>query len=194
MFSLDLNENIAEVTANPKTKRVTKMFFHQKRLRFRCQRCAVFCCKLGEPKLSEKDVNYPEQAGCRLEEFLESVSINESKGLPILCGSLKGNEDCSCVFLSFDVEKKVYECSIYDVEPALCRLYPFDFERITSDFFMLKFILCCEGLYECDGELVNKSSVNKKFNVVLDLITRKTKKLSRESNVHEKWRREAFGS
>lgn len=194
MFSLDLNENIAEITVNPKTKRVTKIIFLQKRLRFKCQRCAVFCCKLGGPKLTEMDVDYIEQAGYRLEEFLESVPINEFNGLPIICGRLKSKEDGSCVFLSFNTEKNVYECSIYEVKPALCRLYPFDFERINSSFFMLKLIPCCKGLYKRDGEGVNKSFVNKKFNVILDLITRKTKKLLQKSNVHEKRRRKAFGS
>jgi Fe-S-cluster containining protein len=182
MFSLGLNENIAEVTVNPKTKRVTKIFFHQKHLRFKCQRCAVFCCKLGGPKLTEKDVNYIEQAGHRLEEFLELVSTNEFKGLPIMCDRLKSKDDGSCVFISFDVARNVYECSIFEVKPALCRLnacmHPFDFERITSTFFMLKLIPCCKGLYKRDRELVNKSFVNKKFNVILDLITRKNQKLA----------------
>jgi len=147
-----------------------------------------------DPSSRRGDVDCIEQAGYRLEEFLESVSTNEFKGLPIMCGRLESKEDGSCVFLSFDAEKNIYECSIYEVKPALCRLYPFDFERINSNFFMLKLILCCKGLYKHDGELVNKSFVNKKFNVILDLITRKTKKLLHESNVHEKWRREAFGS
>lgn len=191
---MDLNENIAEVTVNPKTKRVAKIFLHQKRLRFKCQRCAAFCCKLGGPKLTERDVDRIEQAGYSLEEFLESVSNNEFKGLPIMYGRLKSKEDGSCVFLSFEAKKKVYECSIYEVRPALCRLYPFDFERINSSFFMLKLIPCCKGLYKRDGELVNKSFVNKKLNAILDIMTRKTKFLSQESNVPEKRRREAFGS
>jgi len=176
MFNLDLNENIARVIVNPKTKRVAKIILHQKHLRFKCQRCAAFCCKLGGPKLTGKDVDRIEQAGYSLEEFLESVSKNEFKGLPIMCGRLKSKEDGSCVFLSFEAEKNMYKCSIYEVRPALCRLYPFDFERINSSFFMLKFISCCKGLYKRDGELVSKSFVNKKLNVILDLMTMKPKK------------------
>ncbi len=179
MFSLGLNENIAEVTVEPKTKRVTKIVFHQKRLRFKCQRCAVFCCKLGGPKLTERDVDDIEQAGYRLKEFLEPVSTNEFKGLPIMCGRLKSKEDGSCVFLSFDAEKNIYECSIHEVKPALCRLYPFDFETINSNFFMLKLIPCCKGLHKRDGELVDKNFINKKLNVILDLTTRKNQKLLR---------------
>jgi len=170
MFSLNLNENVAEVIVNPKNKRVTKIIIHQKRLRFKCQRCAVFCCKLGGPKLTERDVDRIEQASYSLEEFLELVSNNEFKSLPIMCGRLKSKEDGSCVFLSFEAKKNVYEWSIYGVRPALYRLYPFDFERINSSFFMLKLIPCCKGLYKHDGELVNKSFVNKKLNVILDLI------------------------
>ena len=194
MFSLGLNENIAEVTVNPKTKRVTKIFFHQKRLRFKCQRCAVFCCKLGGPKLTEKDVYYIEQADYRLEEFLETMSTNEFKGLPIMCGRLKSKEDGSCVFLSFNVEKNVYECSIHDVKPALCKLYPFDFEIMDPNSFMLTLVPCCKGLGKRDGELVNKSYINKKLNIILDLTNNENQNLSQESNVHEKRRIEAFGS
>jgi len=119
-----------------------------------------------------------------LEEFLEPVSTNKFRGLSIMCGRLKSKGDGSSVFLSFDVEKNVYECSIYDVKLALCRLYPFDFEIMDSNFFMLKLIPCCKGLCKRDGELVHKNFVNKKFNVILDLTTMKTKNLSRESIFH----------
>jgi Fe-S-cluster containining protein len=128
-----------------------------------------------------RDVDRIEQAGYRREEFCE-------------VDRLKSKEDGSCVFLSFDAEKNVYECSIYEVRPALCRLYPFDFERISSNFFMLKLIPCCKGLYKRYGELVNKNFVNRKFNIISDLMTERTKLLSWESSLHEKGRREAFGS
>ena len=122
-------------------------------------------------------MDYIEKAGYRLEEFLEPVSTNEFKGLPIMCGRLKNKEDGSCVFLSFDVGKNVYECSIYEVKPTLCRLYPFDFEIIDSNFFMLKLIPCCKGLCKRDGELVNKSFINKKLNIILDLTNKENQKL-----------------
>jgi hypothetical protein len=101
-----------------------------------------------------------------------------------MCGRLKSKGDGSSVFLSFDVEKNVYECSIYDVKPALCNLTFSILKLMDSDFFMLKLIPCCKGLCKRDGELVHKNFVNKKFNVILDLTTMKTKNLSRESNFH----------
>jgi Fe-S-cluster containining protein len=95
-----------------------------------------------------------------VKDFLEPVSNSEFKGLPVMCGSLKSKRDGSCVFLRFDVEDDCYECSIYDSRPALCRLYPFDFDRVGSNSVVLKFIPCCRGLNNPDGELVDEEFIN----------------------------------
>jgi len=76
-------------------------------------------------------------------------------------GSLKNREDGECIFLKSDAEQNRYECSIYDFRPILCRLYPFDFERIGSDSIVLKFIPCCRGLNNPHGKLVDERFVNK---------------------------------
>lgn len=167
MPNLDLSENIAEITLNPKTQRIAKITLHQERLRFRCKRCATFCCKLGGPELTEKDVQRIEQAGYRVEEFLESVPNNKFKCLPIMRGNLKNKEDGSCIFLRFDAERGINECSIYDVRPTLCRLYPFDFERTGPSSFVLRLIPCCRGLNDLCEELVNEEFVT---NYLLDAI------------------------
>ncbi|NIR87550.1 YkgJ family cysteine cluster protein [Candidatus Bathyarchaeota archaeon] len=165
MNNLDLSGNIAEVALNPKTKRITKIAFHQKHLRFRCQRCATFCCKLGGPKLTQRDIEHIKQAGYF---FLPNKEFKDS---PIMRGSLKNRGNGSCVFLRFDAGRGVYECSIYDVRPALCKLYPFDFEKVGPYSFLLKLIPCCRGLNDPRGELVNEEFVtNHLLCVILDLM------------------------
>ena len=132
----------------------------QKHLRFKCRRCATFCCKLGGPWLTRKDIERIERVGYDAKDFLKSVLNNEVKGLPIMRGSLKNREDGSCIFLNFDVGKNRYKCSIYDFRPALCRLYPFDFDWISPNSLVLKFIPCCRGLNNRDGELVDEKFVD----------------------------------
>jgi len=154
-----LNETLARITINPETKQVKDLSLHQKHLRFKCLKCAIFCCRLGGPWLSERDVERIKQAGYNAKDFLESALNSKFKGLPIMRGSLKNKEDGSCVFLKFDAEKNRYECLIYDFRPALCRLYPFDFERISPGFVVLKLIPCCRGLNNPNGELVDEEFI-----------------------------------
>jgi len=169
--TLDLDGSFAEVVLNPETKQITNLTLYQKRLRFGCRRCATLCCKLGGPKLIDKDVERIKQAGYSIEEFLEPTFNNEFKELPIIRGNMKNREDGSCVFLKFDAQKGVYECLIYDLRPALCNLYPFDFERTGSSSFVLKLIPCCRGLNNPGGELVDKKFIIKHLlSAVLDLM------------------------
>lgn len=155
-----MSENLARITINLETKQIIDLSLHQKHLRFKCGRCATFCCKLGGPKLTRKDIERIKQAGYDMKDFFEPVLNNEFKGLPIMRGSLKNKEDGSCIFLKFDVEENRYECSIYDFRPALCRLYPFDFEGISPNSIALKLIPCCRGLNNPDGELVDEEFIN----------------------------------
>lgn len=100
------------------------------------------------------------QAGYDMKDFLGPASNNEFKGLPITRGSLRNREDGSCIFLKFCVEEDRYECSIYDFRPALCRLYPFDFDRAGPNSITLKLIPCCRGLNNPNGELVDEEFIN----------------------------------
>jgi len=114
-------------------------------LRFKCQRCASLCCKLGGPKLSLKDIESLKQAGNNPEKFLVTKQT-----------SLKSRGDSSCIFLFFNVEEGFYQCSVYDSRPTFCRLYPFQFEKIGPDSYALKFIPCCNGLNTVDGQVVDE--------------------------------------
>jgi len=153
---MEVNENIAEVFFDPETKQIVRITFCQDGLRFKCTRCGTLCCKLGGPKLTKKDAERIRHAGHDLEDFLEPAVNLEFKGSPIMLGNLKNRKDGSCIFLESSSRKGVYKCSIYDFRPALCRLYPFDFERISPNSFILKFIPCCKGLNGSDGEFVDE--------------------------------------
>jgi Fe-S-cluster containining protein len=143
-----------------KTRQVRDLSLLQKRFRFKCKRCATFCCRLGGPKLTRKDIERIEEAGYHVKDFLEPAN-SEFKAMPFTRGSLKNREDGACIFLKFDAKQKHYECSIYDFRPILCRLYPFDFDRVGTNSIVLKFIPCCRGLNNLDGKLVDERFINK---------------------------------
>jgi Fe-S-cluster containining protein len=166
-----LDENIAEIVFDPEAKRIVKMTFYHDDLRFRCRRCAVFCCKLGGPILTKSDMERAKLAGHRLQDFLETTVDPKFKRLPMMVGNLKNNKDGSCILLKSSQKRGVYECPIYDSRPTRCRLYPFDFERVSPNSFTLKLIPSCNGLNAEDGELVNENFITKHFlNALLDLL------------------------
>ncbi|MGB8779877.1 MAG: YkgJ family cysteine cluster protein [Candidatus Bathyarchaeia archaeon] len=165
-----MDENIAEVIFDPEAKRIVRMTFYRDDLRFRCIRCAVFCCKLGGPILTKSDMERAKLAGHWLEDSLETTADPKFKRLPMTVGNLKNNKAGSCIFLKSSPRRGVYECPIYDSRPARCRLYPFDFETISPNSFTLKLIPCCNGLNAEDGELVNENFITKHLlNALLDL-------------------------
>jgi len=157
---MELDEKIGEITIESKTKQVIKVNFSGNPLRFRCQRCAVFCCKLGGPKLSSKDIERLRQAGYDSDIFLEAKQA-----------TLKSRKDGSCIFLSFNAEEGLHQCSVYDYRPTFCRLYPFQFEKSGPQSYTLKLIPCCNGINTQDAEVVNeKFFVKFLHKVLLDLM------------------------
>lgn len=152
---MELNEEIARILLDSETKQISDITIYEENLRFKCRRCATFCCKLGGPKLTKGDIQRIEQARYRKKEFWDPFR-GGSRGPPTFLGSLKAMEDGSCIFLKFNAEKDSYECSIYDFRPALCKLYPFDFYMTNSRSIVLRLIPCCKGLNDPDGEIVNE--------------------------------------
>lgn len=142
---MGFDEKIAGITIEPITGRVIDLNFCGNLLRFRCQRCAVFCCKLGGPKLLAKDVERLEQAGHDSDTFLD-----------VKQATLKSRKDGSCFFLSFNTKRGLYQCSVYAYRPTFCRLYPFHFEKSGPQSYALNFIPCCNGLNVMDGEVINE--------------------------------------
>ena len=149
------DEEIIRILLDAETKQILDITVYEENLRFKCRRCATLCCKLGGPKLTRKDIERIVQAGYEAGEFFVPLK-GGSEGSPTFLGSLKSMEDDSCVFLRFNQERESYSCTIYDSRPALCRLYPFDFQKINSQSIMLGLIPCCRGLNSPDGELVNE--------------------------------------
>jgi len=149
---------IAQIILEPKTRSVRHITFYIKNLRFKCKRCATFCCKLGGPTLTLKDVERLKKAGCCEADFLDIVH-----------SSLKNTASGSCVLLKFDAEKSVYKCEVYHQRPALCRLYPFHLEKTGPNSLVLK-IMPCRGTSRRYGELVEeKFFKNKLFDALHDL-------------------------
>jgi len=145
-----LEEKIAEITIDLKSRRIERIDHHGSRFTFKCQRCSVFCCKLGGPKLSQKDIARLEEGGRRVSEFLNIDHM-----------SLRCREDGSCVFLFFDTTTQVYTCSVYDYRPTLCRLYPLEFKRSGQNTYALRLIPCCNGLNAKDDESVDTNLIIK---------------------------------
>jgi len=141
---MELDGNIAQISLEPQTISVKNTKFHVKNLRFKCKRCATFCCKLGGPQLSLKDVERLKKAGHRETEFLDAAH-----------GVLRNTASGSCIFLGFDAEKGVYKCAVYQRRPALCRLYPFYLGKTGPNSFVLK-IMPCMGINRRHGEPVDE--------------------------------------
>lgn len=154
-----MSQVLARITINLETKQIADLSVHQKHLRFECIRCSTLCCKLGGPKLTGKDIERIKLAGYPLKDFLDPMSNSEFKDLPIMRGDLKNMEDGSCIFLRLNMKENRYICSIHDFRPALCRLYPFDFDWVGPNIILLKFIPCCRGLNLPDGDLVDEEFI-----------------------------------
>ena len=163
---LALSLEIAEITFDPKTKQIMDVFF-RKDFRFKCQRCAVFCCSLGGPKLNVKDLQRLEKTGYKSEIYVDNTEKKSDNQL-----FLKEKEDSSCVFLKHDIGSKNYECAIYEFRPLVCRLYPFEFLSTGNNTGVLRIIPCCNGLNALDGAIVNRKFIEKNlFEAIIDSIT-----------------------
>jgi len=173
---LKLNENVARIILNPETKQTTNITICQKNLRFKCKRCATFCCKLGGPNLTKGDIERIEQAGYKAESFLEPVQNGKYESMITPYGCLRNRKDSSCIFLRFNDKNRSYECAIYSVRPILCRLYPFEVKMPSPNRIVIKIISCCRGLNNPDGQIVDESFVvNHLVEAIFDLNSGKTK-------------------
>lgn len=161
-----MGEVLAKITVDSKLRQIRDISLLQKHFRFKCKRCATLCCGLGGPKLSKKDVEGIEEAGYYMKDFLEPAK-SESMGMLVVGSNLKNRENGACIFLKFEAKQNRFKCSIYDVRPVLCRLYPFDFDKVSSNIVLLKFIPCCRGLNSPDGEVVDEEWI--KSNLVAPL-------------------------
>lgn len=93
------------------------------RVRFRCMRCATCCRHIQSTVMIEvKDAFYlAKYLGITAAEFYDRYTemlLLEDTGFPVFLLKAVG-KDNSCVFL------KGNRCSVQDVKPRTCKLYPF---------------------------------------------------------------------
>jgi len=161
---MEFDGKIAEITIEPKTKRVISLNFDGIHLSFRCQRCAIFCCKLGAPKLLASDIERLKQVGRSLGTFFDAKHA-----------CLRSKKDGSCLFLSYNGQEGLHQCSVYSYRPTLCRLYPFKFEKSGPQSYTLNLIPCCNGLNVQNGEEVDEKFFVKHLQKILfDLLDSNT--------------------
>ena len=151
---------IARIKIDREKKRILNITFTRKDLRFKCKRCAVFCCKLGGPLVKECDLKRMAKIGLDPYEFLEPLSREYDRHRDVV-GVLRQKEDGSCIFLEHDESRGIYECRIYEARPASCRLYPFEFTLHGNGNGVLSFIPCCNGLNAHDGRLIDREFIEK---------------------------------
>jgi Fe-S-cluster containining protein len=168
--ALDSNSDIAEISFEPETGSVKHIVLFGDSLRFKCRRCATFCCKLGGPRLSSKDVEQLKKAGLTRTEFLDATS-----------GRLKSSVSGSCVFLKSNSRKQFYECTIYAYRPALCRFYPFHIEKASSDRIVLK-LLPCKGISRRLGAVIDERFLIDNVLVLLSDADTHSKRFSKRDN------------
>jgi Fe-S-cluster containining protein len=109
--------------------------------------------------LTKEDIERIESAGYKISEFVED-SKRKYGHYSFMANAMKNRKDGSCIFLRTDEKRNAYECSVYEIRPILCRLFPFEIKRIGIGSFLLK-ILPCNGLNDMAGELVNKEFIVK---------------------------------
>jgi len=152
---LDSDGKIAEISVEPETGNLKHIELFSQNLRFKCQRCAIFCCKLGGPRLSSKDVELLKKTGLTTAKFLDTAN-----------GRIKSTVSGSCVFLKPDSQKQFYECTAYPYRPTLCRLYPFQIEKTSLHRFILT-LLPCKGINRHLGAIIDERFL---IDNVLDLL------------------------
>jgi len=105
--------------------------------------------------LTKEDIERIESVGYKTSEFVED-SNRKYGNHSLMTSAMKNRKDGSCIFLRTDEKRNAYECSIYEIRPTLCRLYPFEIQRSDIGSFLLKILPCCNGLSDADGELVDE--------------------------------------
>lgn len=156
-----MSEEIAEITWNPETMRIVDTVFLEKDFRFKCKRCAVFCCKLGGPLVTQRDMRRLRKAGYEPTSLLDQTQGERTRPAADKGVVLRHKDDGSCIFLTLDSKSNLYKCSIYDLRPSVCRLYPFEFQQTDRGKGSLRLIPCCNGLNTGDGYLVDRRFVEK---------------------------------
>ena len=151
-------EEIAKIIFDAGKKQILDMILLRRDLRFKCKRCAVFCCKLGGPAVTETDLKRLVEIGINPYNFLAPSRSSYTQQTGVI-GALKQKKDGSCIFLDHDESRGLYKCRIYEARPSLCRLYPFEFIFDKNETGILRYIPCCNGLNVHDGRMVDRDFI-----------------------------------
>lgn len=158
-----MDEKIAEIFSSPKSYKKIRISFSKVTIKFKCKRCAVFCCKLGGPTVTKQDIERIIKAGYQTIDFLVQYKAYKFRKKCNNEVQFKQNGDGSCIFLEYEKRNNIHKCAIYDLRPEVCRMYPFEVEYTSSRKMELSFIPCCNGLNTSDGKPVDKDFIIRNF-------------------------------
>jgi len=125
----------------------------KKGLRFKCRRCATFCCRLGGPMVGCKDLRRLKKAISKIDSFIETAAVGTS-----VIKVLASKPNRQCILLRRDSRGK-YRCSEYALRPDACRTYPF--KLIRRDSCLTVLVSPCRGLNYKEGQLIDERLVGK---------------------------------
>lgn len=145
-------DDVLAIITLDQNKEIINVKVVQEEFKFGCIRCADLCCKLGGPKLTERDAEKIKAQS--IEDFLAPKKSNNN--LKNTVGSLKIKKNGSCIFLQYESKISCHICNIYDFRPTLCKLYPFKIENLDSNRIAFKFIPCCKGLNNPKGKILDR--------------------------------------
>jgi len=134
-------------------KQVRTVKLNAEGLRFKCVRCAAFCCRLGGPVVTTRDLQRLREAVLEIDDITETVIVGTSRNKV-----LPSRPNGQCILLSKDGPNK-YRCLEYELRPDACRAYPFKLIRHGAHLTVL--VLPCRGLSYRKGELINAGFINR---------------------------------
>jgi len=140
-------------TFSVKGTRVRTVKLDKKGLRFSCRRCATFCCRLGGPVVTCKDLTRLRKAISKIDSFIETAAAGTS-----VITVLASKPNRQCILLRKDSRGK-YRCSEYTLRPDACRTYPF--KLIRQDACLTVLVSPCRGLNYKEGQLIDERLVGK---------------------------------
>ena len=143
---MELSENIAEISLEPQAHKVKHITLHFFTIDSNANVAPYSAVNWTVQSLRQGTLNAAKRLGDVKLTFL--MSINR----------LKSTANGSCVYLELDAEKQTYECVVYNNQPTLCRLYPFQFEKTNANDFILQ-IPSCVGLNLRCGEIINEAFI-----------------------------------
>ena len=136
-----------------KGKQVTPIGLDTKRLRFNCVRCATFCCRLGGPTVTVRDLMRLRRGVPEIDNITETKVVGAS-----LTKVLASKPNGQCILLSKDRQNR-HRCLEYELRPDACRVYPFKLIRQNTRLTVL--VLPCRGLSYRKGKLINTRFISK---------------------------------